>query len=196
MVIDVQSNGGGQPLLAIDTFKQFFPNTEPFGGSRMRATSAGNVMGQTITNIAENVMGQTITDIFQGINLTEHHLQASDEWVATERINADTDSVFTSWTEFFGPHLYDGDEFTTTQRYDLSNTEFVQASLGFPADSFTVHGYGAGSDASQGTPPFAAEDIIIVRIYILSNTAVLTQITAFRRYMLIRVCSLHGNDAS
>lgn len=123
-------------------------------------------MGQTITTIAQNVMGQAITDIFQGVNLTEHHLQASDEWSAIERIDVDTDKNFASWTEFFGPHPYNGDEFTTTQRYDLSNTEFVQAAVGSPNDTFTVHGYGANSNTAQDSPPFAAEDIIIVSSFL------------------------------
>lgn len=197
-MIDVQSNGGGLPLLAIDTFKQFFPDIDPFSGSRMRATSAGNIMGQTITTMAENVVGQAITDIFQGVNLTQHRLDASDEWAAIERIDANTDKDFTSWEEFFGPHPYDGDEFTTVQRYDLSNTEFVQASVGFPNETFIVHGYGADSNIAQDTPPFAAEDIIIVRLpsSLLSSTTALTETKALRWYMLICVCSLHGNDAS
>lgn len=103
VVIDVQQNTGGQTLLAIDTFKHFFPNIDPFGGSRMRAHPAANVMGQTIT------------DYFDSLSTTDQDYYGliGDEWVATDLINADTNQNFTSWPEFFGPHLYNGDNFTT-----------------------------------------------------------------------------------
>jgi hypothetical protein len=35
VVIDLQQNYDGEVLLAVDTFKQFFPAEEPFGGSRL-----------------------------------------------------------------------------------------------------------------------------------------------------------------
>jgi hypothetical protein len=102
----LQQNTGGQPLLAIDTFKQFFPNIDPFGGSRLRAHPAANVMGETIT------------DFFDSLNTTDNDYYAliGDEWVATDLINANTNRNFTSWAEFFGPHLYNGDNFTTVVR--------------------------------------------------------------------------------
>jgi hypothetical protein len=113
VVIDLQQNIGGQPLLAIDTFKRFFPNIDPFDGSRMRAHPSANVMGETIT------------DFWNSLNATDdgYFELAADEWVATDRINANTNQNFTSWAEFFGPHLYNGDYFTTTvsiQRYGNS----------------------------------------------------------------------------
>jgi hypothetical protein len=113
VVIDLQQNTGGQPLLAIDTFKQFFPNIDPFSGSRLRAHPAANVMGETIT------------DFFDSLNTTDEDYYAliGDEWVATDLINANTNQNFTSWAEFFGPHLYNGDNFTTVVRLIFDGKE-------------------------------------------------------------------------
>jgi hypothetical protein len=104
VVIDLQQNLGGQSLLAIDAFKQFFPNIDPFAGSRLRAHSSADVMGDTITTY------------FNGLDTTseDYYILAANEWVATDRLNANTGKNFTSWAEFFGPVSEDGDEFTTT----------------------------------------------------------------------------------
>lgn len=104
IVIDLQENTGGSALLAFDTFKQFFPNLDPFGGSRLRAHSAANVMGDAITSYW-NALTEDDDDYY---NL------AADEWMSADRINADTNRNFTSWAEFYGPHLHNGDNFTTT----------------------------------------------------------------------------------
>jgi len=60
-------------------------------------------------------MGQTITNYFDSLSTTEEDYYAliGDEWVATDLIDANTNRNFTSWSEFFGPHLYGGDKFTT-----------------------------------------------------------------------------------
>ncbi|RDW66343.1 hypothetical protein BP6252_09978 [Coleophoma cylindrospora] len=152
VVIDVQQNGGGQSLLAIDTFKQFFPNIKTFSGSRMRAHHAADVMGNTITDYWES-LDDTSND---------YYILAANEWVATDRLNADTDQNFTSWPEFFGPHLYHGDNFTTTQRYNLSSLIFDDAAVEDDNGNFAVYGYAANPSPVNQGPPFAPEDIIIL----------------------------------
>ncbi len=104
IVIDVQQNYGGGALLAFDTFKQFFPTLDPFGGSRLRATYPANVMGDAITGYWDSLT----TDDDDYYNL------AADEWVSSDRINANMNRNFTSWAEFYGPHTANGDSFTTT----------------------------------------------------------------------------------
>jgi hypothetical protein len=116
IVIDVQQNTGGDALLAFDTFKHFFPTLDPFGGSRMRAHKAANVMGDAITQYW-NELTEDDDDYY---NL------AADEWMSADRINANTNRNFTSWAEFYGPHRYNGDNFTTVvcdqqQRVSLIN---------------------------------------------------------------------------
>ncbi|KAH0534195.1 hypothetical protein FGG08_007206 [Glutinoglossum americanum] len=152
VVIDLQQNVGGQPLLAIDAFKQFFPNIDPFAGSRMRAHHSADVMGETMTNYWNSLNG---TD-------DGYYILADSEWVATDRLNANTGQNFTSWAEFFGPHSYDGDTFTTTQRYNLSSFTFDVAATGSEGVAFAVYGYGANPAPPNAAPPYAAEDIIIL----------------------------------
>jgi hypothetical protein len=157
IVIDLQANEGGEPLLAIDTFKHFFPNIDPFGGSRLRATTPANVLGQTLTLAFTNLTSTNDT-YFQLVD---------SEWVATTRINANTNHTFASWPEFFGPSQDNGDYFTTTQRYDLNNDNFVASAFGDDSDgNFTVFGYSSQSAASKIAPPYAAENIIMVSIHI------------------------------
>lgn len=121
VVIDVQQNGGGDTLLAVDAFKrvrisqmiyhvianginQFFPLIDPFGGSRLRAHTTADVLGNTFTNYYEN----------HPMDESVYYWMTARDWVATSRLNADTGRNFTSWGEFFGPHMYDGGYFTTT----------------------------------------------------------------------------------
>ncbi|KAI9767093.1 MAG: hypothetical protein M1840_005882 [Geoglossum simile] len=152
VVIDVQQNLGGQPLLAIDAFKQFFPNIDPFAGSRMRAHPSANVMGQTMTDYWDSLDD---TD-------DDYYILAANEWVATDRLNANTGQNFTSWAEFFGPNFYDGDNFSTTQRYNLSSFTFDVAAIGEGDVPFAVFGYGANPAPPNAAPPYAAQDIILL----------------------------------
>ena len=167
VLIDVQQNTGGNPFSAIDAFKQvrpfrhsnedillytdstgqFFPTTEPFTGSRMRAQPAADALGNTYTNYYNT----------QRLNETFYYELTSLDWVATTRINAATGRNFTSWGEFFGPHDYNGDLFTTTQRLNLSNEVFdIEGSGGI-----VVYGYD-GYVLPNFTQPYAAEDIAIL----------------------------------
>ncbi|KAI1146194.1 hypothetical protein F4825DRAFT_441452 [Nemania diffusa] len=146
VVIDAQQNVGGQPLLAIDTFQSFFPNVQPFAGSRMRAHYAADVMGDTDTGFWES----------QGIDDPYYDSLAASEWVVTDRIDAATGQSFHSWSEFYGPNNYNGDTFTNVQRYNTSNWLFNYESTDESAN-FTIP-----SPVAKASPPFAASDIIIL----------------------------------
>jgi Peptidase family S41 len=153
IVIDLQSNYGGSPIVATDTFRRFFPNIDAFRGSRLRAHPAANVMGSTITEYF---------GLFDSTDQMYEDL-ITNEWVATSRINADTNELFASWAEAFGPPLFfDGDNFTTTQRYDLTDTSFDSVAVDASNDTFTVFGYGSNAAPADAAPPYAAEDIIMV----------------------------------
>ncbi|TVY36957.1 Peptidase S41 family protein [Lachnellula subtilissima] len=151
VVIDVQQNYGGDVFLAVDTYKQFFPTQEPFGGSRMRATDPTNAMGDAITGYWE-----TLDDSFD-----DYYDFYDDEWMALTRNNADTNDNFTSWAEFYGPHVFNGDSFTTTQRYNFSDNVFSTISTeDEDDDGFTV--YGTDARPANTTQPYAAKDVIIL----------------------------------
>lgn len=92
LIIDLQGNWGGTPLLAFTTFRNIFPGIDPFAGSRRRSHDMANILGST---------------------KTAHFLNATaDEWVVVNRLNAKTNENFTSWAEYAGPQHENGDTFS------------------------------------------------------------------------------------
>lgn len=80
-------------------------------------------------------------------------LSVSD-FVSTDRLNAGTGQNFTSWGEFFGPHEYNGDTFTTVQRENITNSLFDNEALGIDI-------YGASIPATN-PQLYNPENIIIL----------------------------------
>ena len=105
VVIDLQQNIGGLSLLALDTFKQFFPNIGAFAGSRLRAQRYADQIGRTLTPF-----GQTIPQS----NTTWYTAYLLDPFAATTYLDASTNEPFENWQQLFGPHADRGDLFTTT----------------------------------------------------------------------------------
>lgn len=146
VLIDLQQNAGGDIALAYSTFKQFFPATEPFAGSVMRA------------NPLADILGSTITEFWDTLDITDPRYQeaSADEWIATTKINAATGQNFTSWTEMYGPHFDGVSNFTLTERLNTSNFLFDYSMMGQqnpPSVLLTPY---------AGEPPYAADDIIMV----------------------------------
>jgi hypothetical protein len=110
VIIDLQQNRGGDVSLAINTFKQFFPNIDIFGGSRRRSHHLENIVGETTTDWWDKL------DPTDAADELSHYLFAADEWVVTDRINADTGEAFQSWSEFNGLRNYHNDAFSLTVR--------------------------------------------------------------------------------
>ena len=126
ILVDVQQNYGGDPLLSVDTFKhvskifrtfviiliipQFFPTKDPFGGSRSRAQNMANTLGTVFTSYFESLNSSN----------SDYPYLAASVWVATDYINAATGQNFSSWPQYFGPHPDHGDLFTTTVRSNTS----------------------------------------------------------------------------
>ncbi|OJD30401.1 peptidase s41 family protein [Diplodia corticola] len=122
-VIDLQQNSGGLTLLAFITFAWFFPQTTPFHGSRRRSFGLANSLGQFTTDFWSSLQpGTTDYDDW-------YDSLASDEWVVTDRLNADTGENFTSWADFYGPRAYHGDDFSLTEQYNLSSPVFADTAF-------------------------------------------------------------------
>lgn len=110
IIIDLQQNAGGSPLLAFDTFTRFFPNIEPFAGSRRRVHELANVLGGATTEFWLSLTKDNETydyDIY-------HDAYAADEWVIADRINAATNQSFQSWQQYQGPVVVNADDFSFT----------------------------------------------------------------------------------
>ncbi|KAL8780137.1 MAG: hypothetical protein Q9213_006621 [Squamulea squamosa] len=152
MIIDLQRNGGGGNLLATDIFKKFFPSVDPFGGSRLRAHETANVLGNTFSAYFDN----------QRSNTTETDQFAGSPWTAQGYFNAETGQNFSSWPELYGPHQYNGDLFTTTQRDNLSSVVFDEAAGGIVVSGFA-------NRTSLPPQPYDAKNIILLSDGICSS---------------------------
>ncbi|KAH9811694.1 Peptidase family S41 [Teratosphaeria destructans] len=149
LIIDVSANGGGTILQGYDVFKQLFPQLLPYGATRFRAHEAFDLIGQEISYFSGLAPRSLSTN------------QSTQNAVASPfnyRSDADVDyEPFTSWPEKYGPHAYGPrpDNFTSIVRWNLSDVLIPDNSGGI-----YVSGYLNRSNIT--TPPFAAEDIIIV----------------------------------
>jgi len=147
VIIDLQQNSGGLVFLAYDTFKQFFPNLEPNGASRQRSHEWSNSLGQAYTEWWSR----------SGQDQTENYNWASSEWIVTNRINAATGKLFSSWDEFYGPDVSNEDKFSRSQQYNLSDENFDYSAFGdYP------YGYDPSDPIARSSPPWAAEQIVIL----------------------------------
>jgi hypothetical protein len=147
VVIDLQQNSGGLSFLAYDTFKQFFPNLEPHGASRQRSHELSDILGEAYTEWWNR----------PDTNHTDNYYYAASEWIVTNRINAATGEAFSSWDEFYGPEPSNGDTFSSSQLYNLSDVVFDYAAFnGIP------WGYDSRHPLTDFTPKWAPEDIVIL----------------------------------
>ena len=121
VLIDLQQNLGGDTLLAVDTFKHFFPSNDTFRGSRLRAHPTADIIGNTFTK------SYTID---RSANSSTYDALSASDFVSTDRLNAETGQNFTSWGEFFGPHEFNGDSFTTVERENITSSLFDNEALG------------------------------------------------------------------
>ena len=145
VLIDLQQNLGGDTLLAVDTFKHFFPSNDTFRGSRLRAHPTADIIGNTFT---------TYYQTNQSPNSSVYDALSVSDWVATDRLNAETGQNFTSWGEFFGPHEYNRDTFTTIERENITSSLFDNEALGIDI-------YGASIPATN-PQQYLPENIILL----------------------------------
>jgi hypothetical protein len=156
LVIDVSANGGGTILQGYNLFKNLFPSLVPYGATRFRAHQAFNIIGEIVSSAAgPDYPWDNLSAIALGL---ENYTVLDDFYDTPFDYRADLDingNDFTSWAEKYGPHEYNGDEFTSIIRWNLSD----------PTDIYTsgiiVDGYQNRTDIPP-SQPFAAEDIVIV----------------------------------
>ncbi|OAL56114.1 hypothetical protein IQ07DRAFT_530188 [Pyrenochaeta sp. DS3sAY3a] len=159
VVIDLQQNTGGTVELAFSTFKRFFPNVDPFAGSRRRNHYLGGVIGEAYTAYFNDLSPEDpqYTDFLAA------------EWVVTSRLNAATDQNFSSWTEYSGPVQDNSDSFSLVERYNLSNSVFASALF----EGWIPLGFSPDAPLEYSTPPFDAKDIVILTDGACSSTCAL-----------------------
>ena len=148
LIIDLQANGGGTILQGYDMFKQLFPQLDPYGANRFRAIEAVDLIGQTFSQWASqfdrvDTKNNSIKQV-QG-SYFDYHTDLTVEG-----------KPFESWKEKFGPVKTNGDEYTTTGRWNLDDPLIMWNSGGI-----NITGYGPLANVSQ-VAPFKAENILIL----------------------------------
>ncbi|KAJ4354686.1 uncharacterized protein N0V89_006423 [Didymosphaeria variabile] len=83
-----------------------FPDKEPYLATRMRAQDLANELGHLTDDMFRT------WDKDPNNNLAEIYYFSSSEWVASNRINPETNRSFADWAEFFGPVQAAGDNYT------------------------------------------------------------------------------------
>ncbi|KZM24592.1 serine-type peptidase [Ascochyta rabiei] len=150
VIIDLQQNGGGLILLALRTFKKFFPTISPYTGSRIRSHEIADILGTAYTKWWQSL------DTSLDQQSDDHEFFAASEWVATNRINAATGLEFNSWAEYFGPVLDHGDKFSNKQSYNLSDRAFDRATFG------TTYGAWENSSSTVENEKWAPDNIVLL----------------------------------
>lgn len=148
IIIDLQGNTGGLAELAFVTFSQFFPQIYPFAGSRRRSHELADVLGTSLTEYWTSLPNDS----------DQKFDYLANEWVITDRINAQTRENFSSWAEYFGPIVENGDNFSLVEQYDLANRIFHWASF----EGWVPANYVDDNFNPSAPPPWISEDVIMV----------------------------------
>src|SRR5690242_16013887 len=151
MIIDVRQNGGGKVLSGYDMYKQFFPDQEPQAQSRYRGHRASEVFGESISE-------------FDSMTILNAPLYVSP-FSKAAYLDADGNE-FASWSDMYPPVRHHNDQFTSLLKYNLSDPFTTSSEV--LAIGITVTGYNDRADFT--TPPFRAEDIVILSDGICAST--------------------------
>lgn len=170
MIFDLRGNGGGNAILGYDTFKQVYPQAEqePFGGTRFRANDALNQAGKiTQSFLAGKTFAQSnktaFTEAF-GEDVTQEDIFGFTSSFNYQHIFDANNKAFRSWEQLFGPDERKNDTFTTTLRYNYSD------SISTTYSGFSVIGFGANLNETKTPQPFQAQDMVMLHDGMCSST--------------------------
>lgn len=142
LILDIQGNGGGNIGLGYDVFLQLFPDAEPFSAGNLRSHEQLSVMGEFFTQFAHDVLEDTG-------NIKNYTAAGGFSAFDGRGINNLSGQRFGSWSEFNGPILRHGDNFTNLALLDIENTDYEKY----------LSGFAFGKPSSQ---PFHSENIIVL----------------------------------
>ncbi|KAK7530875.1 uncharacterized protein J3D65DRAFT_579007 [Phyllosticta citribraziliensis] len=154
LVIDLSANGGGTILQGYDLFKQLFPSMDAFAAAdRTRALESIDLLGQSFSEISSTVP----RTLDWGKNETLEELEGD---IVSSNFNYRTDETpegqsFDSWAEKFGPHEFNGDQFSSLFRWNLSDVLT-------PINSGGIQIQGYDGYRTNLTQPFATENVVVL----------------------------------
>ena len=145
LVIDLRGNGGGTIFLAYDLFRQLFPTETPYGAGNYRAGELHNFTGRVASENIEQLRSaypELVKAGVDGVVLNSFNYR--------EPLTENNES-FTSWEDFFGPHQNDRGDFTSLNRFNLTDIS---------ATTVPILGY--GNDSTTQPQTFSPEDIVLL----------------------------------
>lgn len=145
LIIDVSGNGGGNILLAFETFKQLFPTVNPYLTSSRRATPQLEVL--------TNFFSMSTTDL--QMNLSAFENSGGDGDFDVTDLDDAAGKPYESFEDFWHPFEVHNDSFTPLAAYNLSNVVASEIT-----DGLVVSGY--GNNTQLAPQPFISENVILV----------------------------------
>ncbi|KAF2734899.1 hypothetical protein EJ04DRAFT_227977 [Polyplosphaeria fusca] len=156
LVIDTRGNGGGFIDIGFETFKQLFPDTVPYGGSRYRAHEAFEIFSSALADLALNETLKT-----KEPELYESIQKGAPTFVFEDILN-DTNQPFTSFRDYYGPYEFGNDSFTAIRRYNFSNNIDGYTNAG-QGPELTIELTGYLSNSPPPPQPFKPENMVILQ---------------------------------
>ncbi|EPS38115.1 hypothetical protein H072_8146 [Dactylellina haptotyla CBS 200.50] len=174
LIIDVRGNGGGYVNMGYDLYKQLFPPSDPYSGTRLRYHPASEKIAEAFTQLVnEDVINNLVRAIGGGMgqNLSTNQLNSYNLASYASLSNLDqflnldeNGQPFTSFSDFIGPVNIYGGQFTNIITYNLNNL------LAVGDLSYDITGYGDRASFRNNDPPFAAENIVLLTDGVCAST--------------------------
>jgi hypothetical protein len=145
LVMDLRGNSGGTIFLAYDLFRQLFPSETPYGAGNYRAGELHNFTGRVASENIDQLRSaypELVEAGVDGVVLNSFNYR--------EPLTVNNKS-FTSWADFFGPQQNDRGDFTSLNRFNLTDIS---------ATTVPILGY--GNDNVTQPQTFSPEDIVLL----------------------------------
>lgn len=154
LIIDLQGNGGGYPILAADTFRQLFPHIiQDFIYRRIE-----NPIFSTMSTIISNLSSTFDPSTFDSDTVDDATFEFVAGYVENDynfRWNLNlTDQNFLTFQDRYTPQVFNGKTYTPLTRYNFSDPIFTSDIYGID-----VTGY---LSRQHFTQPFLPENILLL----------------------------------
>ncbi len=152
LIIDLQSNGGGDEDPEYDLFGQLLPTTMLYEASAWRISPIFTALTQAMDNLRQSSSSNLTTDDQDLLSTTtpDHESFNFHDEITVNFTN------FDSYEQWYGPFKYNNDSFTSASQVNLSTPASGKRQQGINE----ITGY--GRKANTSTPVFKPENIAIL----------------------------------